>query len=424
MPNGKSRFRIWLAIFWLVQTLSCIGVIGAPLARGETRFIPSLGFSERYDSNILFAPSGSASERKQWDVVTTVTPAVQVIDKGREVETTLNVGGSGNIFVNNPKLNFFSAQVSGSVKLDGLVGQLLPGLKLRVSDSFMFTPEAPNFVAAGTPSLTENVFSRGIQTVRANTYTNATSIAASYPLSASFSIHGDYLYSLFRVGQIIFEQAANVPVVFFNSNFQRWSVGPSYQLTHESQVSLNFQTTNLDITEKSINLSRQPISQSTTARGVEAEYSTVAKYWSATASGGVTWLEQDGSAFFSGKLTASREIDKSTRLSLNLSRQLAPAFFATGGALISTAVSATVDCRLGDSFSVTGSANYALNESTPAEVARFESYSGIAIINYTGWRDLTPALSYQHNRFEAGGNGFGFVVNRSAAILSITARWK
>jgi hypothetical protein len=247
---------------------------------------------------------------------------------------------------------------------------------------------------------------------------------ASYPLTASFSIHGDYGHSLFRVGKILIEQDASVPVVFFNTNFQRWSVGPSYHVSRDSQLSVNFQTTQADFKDKSTVQTGQSIDQSITARGVEAEYVTTKKHWSAAASGGATFLEQGGSAFFSGKVVISRDFETATRLSLNLSRQLAPAFFATGGALISTTVGATVDHRLGDSFFVIGSANYAVNKATPVEVARFESYSGSVTINYTGWRDVTPSLSYQHTQFEASGPGFGFVVHRSAAIFSIVARWK
>lgn len=415
---------------WLI-TLLVVGVTGDPsrlspsVAFAETRVIPSVSLSERYDSNVFFAPAGSVPGLKPWDFVTTVTPTVQVLDKTRDVETTLNVGGSGNVFVNNSKLNFFSAQISGSVKLDGLVGQLIPGLKLRISDSFAFTPEQPSFVQAGTTLPTENVFARGLQTVRANTYTNTTSLVASYPISQSLSVRGDYVYSIFRVGNIVFEQATDVPVVFFDTDFQRWSIGPSYRLTGGDQVSLNFQTTTADFRNKSSGLG-QSFNQSITARGLEAEYSTGTKHWTAVVSAGATFLE-DGSGglfFFSGKLAVSRELDPSTRVSLDVSRQLAPAYFATGGALISTVVGASLSRNLGDSFSVTGSANYALNQATPVEVARFESYSGTVLINYTGWRDITPSVSYQYTHFEVSQSGFGFLVNRSVALLSLTTRWK
>ncbi len=402
-----------------------IGVGRPSAAWAETRLIPAVSVSERYDSNIFFAPAGSLGGLKPWDVVTSVTPTLQVLDKTRDVETTLSLGGSGNLFVNNPKLNFFSAQAAGSLKLDGLVGQVLPGLKLRISDGFAFTPEAPNFVPAGTPAPTENVFARGIQTVRANTFTNSASAVASYPITKSWSVHGDYLFSIFRVGNILFEQSTAVPVVFFNTDYHRLTAGPSYRISDRDQLSLNYTATRAEFRDKGQQAEPgQLLEQSIRAHAVEAEYLMQGKHWSVVASGGATLLEGSSRTFFSGKMAASNDLDSSTRVALDVSRQLAPAFFATGGALISTAIGASIGRRLGDSFSLTGSVNYGLNQATPVEVVRFQSYSGTVLLSYTGWRDLTPTLSYQHTYFEVEGQGLGYTVNRSVVQLSVVARWK
>ena len=408
-----------------MQAISCIGVIGAPLARGETRFIPSLGFSERYDSNIFVIPSGfTPPGKKRWDMATSVIPGIQVVDKDRVVETNLSANVRGSAFLNNPELNFVATQVSGIVKLDGLVGQLIPGLKLQVSDSFLFSPESPSFVTAGTPAPTENVFARGIQPVRADTFTNTASVTASYPLSKSLSVQGTYAHSLFRVGKILVEQSPDVPVVFFNTDFQTLSIGPTYRLARGDTLGINYNWVTATFTDVSANVSSENINETITAHGVEAQYSTGGLHWGAYASGGATIVEREGTAFFSGKVTLSGTYDPSTRLSVDVSRQLAPAFFGTAGVMISTAAGVTIERRLADSLSLSGSANYAINEGTGVNVIRFESYRGSMLLNYNFSQSTTASLSYQYTHFEVSSPGFETMVNRSMAMLSLTSKWK
>ena len=408
-----------------MQTLSCIGVIGAPIARGETRFIPSLGFSERYDSNIFASPSGlTPPGKKPWDMATSVTPGIQIVDKDRVVETNLSANVNGTAFMNNPELNFVATQLTGVIKLDGLVGQLIPGLKLQVSDSFRFSPEAPSFVTAGTPAPTENVFARGIQPVRANTFTNTASVTASYPLSKSLGVKGAYAYSLFRVGKILVEQSPDVPVVFFNTDFQRLSVGPTYNLARGDNLGVNYNMVTATFTDKTANVSGVNVNETITAHGVEAHYSTGGLHWGAYASGGATIVEREGTAFFSGKVTLSGAIDPSTGLSVDVSRQLAPTFFGTAGVMISTAAGVTVERRLADSLSLSGSANYAINEGTGANVIRFESYGGSMLLNYNFSQSTIASLSYRYFHSEVSSPGFETMVNRSMAMLSLTSNWK
>lgn len=392
--------------------------------RAETRFIPSLSFTERYDSNIFIAPSGfTPPGKKPWDMASSLIPGIQILDKERIVETDLSANVNGTAFINNTELNFLSTQVTGVFKLDGLVGQLIPGLKLQVSDSFLYSPESPSFVTAGTPAPNENVFARGIQPVRADTLTNIASVSASYPIAKSWSLLGAYSYSLFRVGQILVP-SPDVAAVFFNTDFHRASLGSAYNLARGDKVGIDYSMVSATFTDKSANVSGANLNETVRAHGLEAHYATQGLHWGSYASGGATIVEKDGSAFFSGRLTLSGSLDSSTHLSFDVSRQLAPAFFGEAGVMISTAAGVTVERRLGESLSLSGSGNYALNEGTAGNVLRFESYSAGLLLNYNFAKAMTASLSYQYMHFDIAGEGFENVVNRSMAMVSVKAVWK
>jgi hypothetical protein len=174
-----------------------------------------------------------------------------------------------------------------------------------------------------------------------------------------------------------------------------------------------------------VNGSGENVHDTVRAHGVEAYYLTKGLHWGAYASGGATIVDQDGTAFFSGKGTLSWAYDRLTQLSVDVSRQLAPAFFGTAGLMMSTAAGVTVQRRLTDSLFLSGSANYAINEGTAGNGFRFESYNGNAILNYNFSLSTTASLSYQQTHFESSSPGFNTAgVNRSLVMFSLTSRWK
>lgn len=409
----------------MLQALLLWGSIGALPIQAETRFIPSLNFSERYDSNVFIAPSGSTPPgKKPWDLATSLIPGIQILDKDRAIETDLTAKVSGTAFINNPELNFFSASLVGILKLDGLVGRLIPGLKLQVSDSFIYTPEAPSFVDAGTPAPSENPFARGIVPVRADTFSNTASVSASYPLWRSLRVDGTYAYSLFRVGQILVESPTATPAVFFNTDFQTLTLGPIYRIARGDEIGLTYKLATAKFTDASVNASGESIDETVRSHGLELRYSTKVLHWAAFMSGGATIVDQDGSAFFSGRVGLSWAYDPSTQLSVDVSRQLAPAFFGTAGVMISSNAGVTFQRRFTDSLFLSLSANYAVNEGTAGNVIRFESYSGHAILNYNFTLSTVASLSYQQVHFETSSPGTESVTNRGVVMFSITSTWR
>src|SRR5262249_43831583 len=117
---------------------------------GFLQFIPSLCVSERYDSNVFFAPPTPGLNRA--DFVTDVNPQVRVNHNSEYVTGYLDVGGFYEAFVRNSDLNFFGTANGLYLNLDNSIKRLLPNASLTVSDYMRYTPTPPGFssVAAGT----------------------------------------------------------------------------------------------------------------------------------------------------------------------------------------------------------------------------------------------------------------------------------
>jgi len=395
---------------------------GASIAHADTKIIPSIGASERYDSNVFISPSQFIPAGKQkWDLVTSVVPQVDVLTTGRQIVADVYAGFSGNVFVYNPELNFITVSAGGVMKLDGFVGQFIRGLKLQVADTFYYTPEPPAFITGVKPGITQDPFATGIIAFRANTYTNTATLTGDYALSRTVDIRGSYTNSIFRVGQIFTTQttqAGAVPVSFFDTIYQTWSIGPAVRLTRSDAVTMKFQRTSSDS-------SGEGTEQHFAADGFAAEYTKTTQDWTASISGGGTVLEQSGVTFFSGQLSFAGMVDPSTRARISITRQIAPAYFGTGGAYISTAGSASIERRLSKVLALTGNVSYGYNEAAPVKILTFHSFAGAIGMKYAVTRTVSTLLSYNYMHFRINQPmDINLLTDRSFVMFTITAVWK
>ena len=392
---------------------------------GHTKFVSSVAFSQRYDSNVLFAPSGSQLGLTPWDFVTTLSPTIQLLNHNRYADTSLAAGVSGNLFINNPDLNFVSTNATGTATLDKFVNQFIHGAKFQVSDSFSFSPESPSFVSAATPQPAANPFAVGIVPVRANMYTNTATLAGAYPLTPALTLQGTYSYSLLRIGEVFVKQPVPAPVIFFDTDMHAWSIGPTLQLSRTDTISLFYRSTTSSLTPTSSSLQGVDF----TARGIEATYATTSSGWGAVLSGGATILDLDNRAYPTGSLTLTAKSAEATSFRVIGSRAFAPAFFATGGALISTTVGVSVEHRFNRTLTFTGSANYAYNEVAPVNFATFESYTASGLLSYKFSRSLLTSIGYSYTYFQVSTpeatttDLAGYIVNRHVVTFSLTGTW-
>ena len=130
-----------------------IGIVFASRVGAQTTVIPSVSLSERYDSNVYCTTRSSIPPGKQaWDYVTTAEAIVDVVNKSRLADSLLRAGVNANAFVYNSDLAFFSTNVFASSDMTRGVSELVRGLRLRITDSFRYTPEVPAFLYRRPPS--------------------------------------------------------------------------------------------------------------------------------------------------------------------------------------------------------------------------------------------------------------------------------
>ena len=406
----------WLRLLVIPAMVSVIlGACGSS-ALAETKITPAVILSQRYDSNVFLGPPEFVPGRQIWDLVTTAGANVNVENKSRLGDSVLNVGVNGNVFAYNTDLSFVSTSVFAGSDLSGWMSELLPGLTFRVSDSFQYTPEPPAFLTGGKPGETSDVFSRGIQAVRANTFTNIFLANADYSISRSVGLRTDYSHSFFKVGQIFITTTAGVPVAFFDTQIHSVSTGPTYTFEGGETLFLKYNYMTGQTSGEGVTL---PFSAHTLA----PEYvSRILPGWLITMSGGATIVEQAGNrTFFSGKLALAPSHDRPTQVRVSVSRQAAPAFFGAGGALISNIAQLSVSHRFSKVLLLTLSGNYAYNVSAPVDSFTFESVTGSALLEYKLTRSTTLGLSQEYNRYSYTGI---VPFDRYATILTLKTEWK
>ncbi len=383
--------------------LVCLGlIVGAEIefdsrAQAETKITPSVGLSQRYDSNVFYGPKEFIpTGRQEWDLVTTVDQQVQILNKSRLGDTAIGAGVSGNVFAYNTDLSFVSTNVNASSDLSGWTNELLPGLKFRVSEAFLYSPEPPAFMTGGKPGQTADVFSRGIQSVRANTFKNVLYAGSDYLFSRSASFRTDYTYSLIRQGSIRALEAA--PIVFFDTTTHNIAAGPTFRFGGRDTLFMRYsyattETSSIITTVRFVTHTVQPEYESRIVSGYKL-----------TISGGATLIEQAGNrTFFSGRLALWTEVERGTTVTMSLSRQAAPLFIGVGGvnggAIISSVAQLSVSHGFSKVLRLTVDGNYAYNESTPVSTFKFTSQTASARLEYKLTRSTVLSLQQEYNKF-------------------------
>jgi hypothetical protein len=409
----------------LLDAFSDHELVGGSPAYAETKVIPSVTVSERYDTNVFnaapeFIPAGT----KQWDFATSMWPQVQVISSDRGVQTDLIVGASGNTFVNNPELSFISTNANLNSNLDKLIGQLIPGAKLQVSDYFQFTPQPPAFLTGvQTSQGVPDIYARGLQVARANSTSNTATARGTYALSPTLSLLGEYSHSFFSFGQVFVTQEAGAsPISGLTTETHAWSAGPSLRLSKGDTVSLKYQNA-----QTSFSGGGTP-NFSFATRGVEAEYARTTGEWQGSLAGGGALVEPGNRTSLTGRLALTSKFDPATRATITLSRTISPSIFGTIGALVSNTVGVSVEHSLERGLRLTGTINYAHNQSTPVKSTTFENITSQLLLSYPLSRTISTTLAYDYNRFlftqSDQGLTSSFLMNKSALTLSVVFTWK
>jgi hypothetical protein len=166
------------------------------------RLIPSIQVSERYDSNVYFAPKNLLQGLNPEDFVTTVVPQVRGLYTDHENPVKVNVvaGAVGNYYVNNTGLNYVGVNAGVALEMSDLLSRWKPGARWTVSDTFFFSPQPPAFILGDQSETQANPLVTGFQAFRTDTRSNSVNTLFELPLSSTVKLSGNYTNSFIRFG--------------------------------------------------------------------------------------------------------------------------------------------------------------------------------------------------------------------------------
>jgi hypothetical protein len=389
------------------------------LLHAETLFIPSLAVSEKYDTNIWMAPPEFLPPGTRLDdFATIVGGGIQTLYKERGIEASLNIGGDYNAYVYNTGLNFFTARAEGYAQLDSWIQRLVKRSQLRVADTFRYTPETPGFLTGVKGGVVEDPFLRGLQSFRANTFSNTASMNASVPVFRDLAFDGRYSFSVFRVGSVL--AAGATGATFFDTTVHSISAGPRYSLTREDSVAVLYQRSQTNQT--TADASGQVFDFTT--QTVLLDYSRVAPDWTFTLQGGAVHIDPSDKVYPVATIRVSNSLERVTTVRLDLSRKAAPSYFLVGGATIGNVGTLSINHRLTRLLSLRGSVNYGFNETVPDNTVKFTTFTAVAGVNYQITKTMGIDVYYNFNHFKTEQPTLTFDVLRNVVGFALTAQWK
>jgi hypothetical protein len=389
----------------MVGMISTMTLMTPTIAHGETRLVPSLVVSERYDSNVFFVSGGNLE-----DYVTNLSPQVTVDHKGRLIEGTVRGGATAEVYVKNPGLNYVAVNGAVTLNLDNAVAQLVRGAGLKLSDTFYFTPQAPAFVAPGAGGQVSEAFVRGIQAARANSFTNAGSVIGSYTLSPRVDLQATYVHQRIRFGTAFVSPTVGR---FFNTTSQTVTAGPLVKISPLDTLTLTYQYQKTDFSQGA---------GFHTHGGITGWTRAVTPTLTTRVTAGMAVIEPSNSVQYTGAASVDWKL-QNTDWSVSFSRGVYPSFFQSGLPLLSQVVTATVSQRLTALLTGTANGNYAKNESVPAGSLAYESYGVTVGLNYRVSRILNAALSYTHSQYKQQSLGQSTRFDRNMVMVMLTAEW-
>jgi hypothetical protein len=416
----RTARRPLVGVTMLVAMFAAMWPTLWPRAAGaDTRVVPWISVAERYDSNVYFFRAGQNLQ----DYVTTVVPGARIEHRGQLVEGNVTAQMTGEYYVKNPGLNYFFPSGGLYLNLDKVVGQWDQRWKLQVSDNVTYTPRPPAFVApipqnaSVSPTIAASTpdFIRGIQAVRANSLMNYAAVNSQYSLTPSASLVGSYVNQFMRFGNRFTTTPGGG---FFTTKMQTLNFGPQYQVTPRDVGSITFQYQNMHFSQGSNFNSTFQVFGAT--GGWRHNFF---KNLSVNANVGIVSFSPRGGTQYLANGAVTWE-QRNTTTILSYSRSVYPSFFIAAVPLLSQVVAASVVHRLSDNWSVSGTVNYARNESISGPSLTFITYGATASANYQISRTITATAGYTYNSFDASFVGSGYSFNRNVLSVMIRSEWR
>lgn len=384
-------------------------IVKAGAVYGETTVTPSITLTERYDSNVFFTQGKNLD-----DFVTVAAPLLRVDHDNHFMKGNLSGGVTSSIYAKNPGFNYVAANGSAALNLDQALERIVSGLSLELKDTFRYTPETPSFMTSQTGNQVPSSFILGIQASRANTFSNRGEAISGLALSQTVNWKTSYLHQYLKFGTPL---VAPVAGTLFNTTFQTVNTGPQWQVSPNDTVSLTYQYVKSTFTQGG-----------GFGGGFETNGGLIG--WTKVFSPQLTASVSAGLTVFpSGEVqhleNASVEwTSGQNQAHVTYSRSVMPSFFIAGVPLVSNMV------LVGGTHNFTGRlsgnlmGSYAKNESVPAGILEFQSYSYGPRMEYGVTESIKVSVSYTHSKFGQQFASRNFDFSRDQVMLTLHGEWK
>lgn len=382
------------------------------------RIIPSIQVSERYDSNVFFAPKSQLQGLSPGDVITTLAPQVRGLYADHEalVKVNATVGAVGSYYVNNSGLSYVGANAGLGLDLSDLLSQWRPGARLTMSDTYLYSPHPPAFLVGDQSGEQNNPLVAGFQATRANTSSNSFSTALELPLNKVVNLRGGYTNSFIHYGASQVSAAA----ALINQHIHAYTADVMVQVSLQDTVSVGFTGNEFDQGSRGAFSTRGGI------LGWIHRFSPTVSF---NAAGGMQELsgEINGLQFSSLAPFGSLAIlwkDPATSISLAYRSGISPSFQFDSAALLNHSVSFNV----AQATPVQGligllGANYGVaNEygSNSGRALSWATVGGIAGVQYRATQKLFLNLFYNYQNVDNVFGGTHFAYDKHVVQLSLT----
>lgn len=380
--------------------------------------IPSVQVSERYDSNVYFAPKSLLQGLTPEDFVTTVVPQVRGLYTDHEhlVKVNAVVGAVGSYYVNNAGLSYVGANAGVVLDMSDLLSKWRPGAKLTVSDTFFYSPQPPAFLVGGQLGQQANPLVAGFQAYRTNTNSNSVNTLFELPLNRTVNVSGTYRNSFIHYGA---SQVPGAPTLI-SQDLHAYTAGLSKEVSLYDTVRVDFTGTEFD----------QGRLGAFSARGGTLGWThRFTPTMRLNATGGAQLLsgELNGVQISStiapiGSLAVQWE-DPTTSITLAYRSGITPSFQSQGGALLNHLVSCNITQKtpIRDLVGLLG-ANYSIaNEygSHSGSAVSWTTVGGTAGLRYRATQKLFLTMIYSYQNVDNEFEGTRFAYDRHVAQLSL-----
>jgi hypothetical protein len=237
-------------------------------------------------------------------------------------------------------------------------------------------------------------------------------LKGSYAITPNVSIVGNYTNTYFKYGSIITNPGFGS---FFTTQYQNVSTGPQWAITARDTLSLTYQYLHT-------HFDRGGFGSGFETHGLIGGWTReLTEQLTASASGGATRFPSGNVQYLADAFLEWKY--EESRVRLHYSRSVLPSFFIAGLPLVSQVVNIVGSYQMTNNVVLAAGATYALNESVPNPILKFESYGANASMSYTVNRYFVATLQYLHSGFTNHFRSNGYSFSRDAVSVMLTATW-